>query len=168
MLTGFPPIAAADADLLILGSMPSRESLSRRQYYAHPRNAFWPLITTMLGAEGQLDYESRCQLLRQHRIALWDVLAGCEREGSLDSAIRRDSIVVNDFNGFFDHHPRIRRVFFNGARAEREYRRRVLPTLLGRARELESIRLPSTSPALASLSLAEKGAAWSVILDEAR
>ena len=165
MLTGFPPIASVDARILILGSMPSRESLSRQQYYAHPRNAFWPLITAMLEADDRLDYPARCSLLREHQIALWDVLAGCEREGSLDSAIRDDSIEVNDFAGFFDRHQRIRRVFFNGARAQQEYRRRVLPTLPGPARELELLRLPSTSPAMASLSREEKLRAWSEILN---
>ena len=164
MLTGFPPIAAADARILILGSMPSRESLAKQQYYAHPRNAFWPTVTTLLQADAGLDYAARCSLLREHQIALWDVLSGCERDGSLDSAIRNASIEVNDFAAFFARHRGIRRVFFNGARAQQEYRRRVLPTLAGTARKLELLRLPSTSPAMASLSREQKRRAWSVIL----
>ena len=91
-------------------------------------------------------------------IALWETLASCVRPGSLDSAIDRDSIVVNDFAGFFTAHPRLRRICFNGAAAADIYRRRVLPALP--AHDIEYLRLPSTSPANASLSFERKLDAW--------
>ena len=84
---------------------------------------------------------------------------------SLDSAIDERSIVANDFPDFFRRHPRIRRVFFNGAKAESVYRRHVLPVLSGSAAGLPLQRLPSTSPAHAGVSLERKTAAWRVIMD---
>jgi len=162
---GFPPVHREDARLLILGSMPSRESLARQRYYAHPRNAFWPIVTDLLDIPSE-DYEERCEGLRQRRLALWDVLQACFRSGSLDSAIDEGSIVTNDFAGFLDGHRDVQRVYFNGAKAESMYRRHVLPTLQGRAANLPLRRLPSTSPAHAGMSLQQKREAWRVIVEE--
>ena len=158
---GFPPIADAHARTLILGSMPSRQSLRLRQYYAHPRNAFWRIIGSLYRLPEAADYQQRGQALLTQGIALWDVLASCRRPGSLDADIDKDSIVVNDFAAFFEQHPGITRVFFNGARAEAEFERRVVPTLAS-VRPLRR-RLPSTSPANAGLSFEEKLSQWSVI-----
>lgn len=162
---GFPPISRADARILILGSMPSRESLARRQYYAHPRNAFWPIVTSLL-AIGDLDYADRVEQVRSRGVAIWDVLQACFRPGSLDSDIDDESLVPNDFRPFFREHPDLRKVFFNGAKAESVYARRVLPRLDGETAALPRLRLPSTSPAHAALTLGEKTAAWRVILDD--
>ena len=162
---GFPPVSRADARLLILGSMPSRESLTRRQYYAHPRNAFWPILTSLLGIEAT-EYAERCDDLKASGVALWDVLQACFRDGSLDSAIDDSTIVINDFTAFFEAHRGIRHVYFNGAKAESVYRRHVLPALAKEAAALPLRRLPSTSPAHAGMSLERKRSAWRVIVDE--
>ena len=100
-VTGFPPIADNNAIILILGSMPSIKSLEQQQYYAHPRNSFWFIMTTLLGDKSDLDYAERKALLLHNKIALWDVLNTCQRKGSLDSSIKNETIVVNDFNKFF-------------------------------------------------------------------
>lgn len=162
-LQGFPPVADPHAKVLVLGSMPGVESLYRQQYYAHPRNAFWPVMQALFNIDVSLDYPQRCDGLLHHRIALWDVIGHCTRRGSLDTNIQDASIRVNDFPLFFTTHAALGAIFFNGARAEQEYRRRVLPYLAGPARELALHRLPSTSPAMASLTLAGKVDAWSVI-----
>jgi TDG/mug DNA glycosylase family protein len=162
---GFPPISQPDARILILGSMPSRESLARHQYYAHPRNAFWPIITTLLEIDTDV-YKQRCAQVVRHGLAIWDVLQACFRTGSLDAAIEQQSLVVNDFNTFFLDHPHIRRVFFNGAKAEAVYRKHALPHLQGSAVTLQLQRLPSTSPAHAGMSVEQKAAAWRVLLDD--
>jgi TDG/mug DNA glycosylase family protein len=161
---GFPPISSPDARILVLGSMPSRESLARQQYYAHPRNAFWPIVTDLLGIDARA-YAQRTAGLARRGVALWDVLKACFRSGSLDSAIDDATIVINDFASFFRAHPRIAHVYFNGAKAEATYRRRVLPALSDRAAALPLLRLPSTSPAHAGMTLEQKKSAWRVILD---
>ena len=161
---GFPPISRPHAGLLILGSMPSRESLRRRQYYAHPRNAFWPIVIELFGLEAGT-YAERAAELAQKGVAVWDVLKTCYRSSSLDSDIDEGSMEVNDFPRFFRDHPGTGRVFFNGAKAESIYRRRVLPTLSDRDATRQLLRLPSTSPAHASLSLEQKKAAWAVLLE---
>ena len=152
-VTGFPPIADNNAIILILGSMPSIKSLEEQQYYAHPRNSFWFIMTELLGDKSDLDYAERKALLLHNNIALWDVLNTCQRKGSLDSSINNETIVVNDFNKFFTEHLLIRAVFFNGARAQQEYNRHVLPVLNAEFASIPYQRLPSTSPAMASLNL---------------
>lgn len=163
-IEGFPPLARPDARVLVLGSMPSRESLARRQYYAHPRNAFWPIMTRLFGLQSS-DYADRAAELMARGVAVWDVLRTCRRPGSLDSAIDEASIETNDFAAFFAAHANIRRVFFNGAKAESVYQRRVLPQLEAAVAALPLCRLPSTSPAHASLDLEGKTAAWRVLAD---
>jgi len=157
---GFPPIARADARILILGSLPGRRSLKMCQYYAHDRNAFWPIMAATCGVSG--DYEQRCRLLVDARIALWDVLKHAERAGSLDSNIRLGEAQENDFAGFFDLHPDIRCVAFNGKKAEAMFRKRVIPDLDFEIASLVS--LPSTSPAHASLSFDKKLDIWRSML----
>jgi TDG/mug DNA glycosylase family protein len=163
-IRGFPPIARPGAVTLILGSMPSRESLRQQQYYAHPRNSFWPILCQLFGLE-PLDYTSRAEQVSRRGIAIWDVLKTCFRSGSLDSDIDDSSITTNDFGDFFLHHPSIERVFFNGAKAEAVYRRHVLPTLPVKYSSLTLQRLPSTSPAHAGMTVAEKMKAWKVITE---
>ena len=162
-IEGFPPIADADATVLILGSMPGEESLRAGQYYAHPRNAFWPIMEDLFGAGPGLDYAGRTAVLRASGVALWDVLASCVRTGSLDSAIAGQSMAVNDFPAFFQAHSGITRVFFNGALAEKCFLKSVRPVL--EPCSLRFQRLPSTSPAHAALSYAQKRAAWRVVAE---
>ncbi len=162
---GFPPVADAAARVLILGSMPGAASLVAHQYYAHPRNAFWRIMGDLVGAGPELPYAQRLEKLKAAGIALWDVIAECHRPGSLDSAIVGESVVANDFSAFLAVHRSIRQIFFNGGAAEASFRRHVLPRLSGLP--LSYSRLPSTSPAHAARSYADKLAAWSAILDPA-
>jgi hypoxanthine-DNA glycosylase len=161
---GFPPIAAADARMLVLGSLPGRMSLEKQQYYAQPYNAFWKIMGHIFGAAPELPYERRLEVLRERRIAVWDVLAAGERLGSLDSAILASSMVVNDFDSFFIAHREIQLICFNGNKAAELYRRRVLPRLTPPLAALDTQVLPSTSPAHASRTFAQKLALWSAAL----
>lgn len=161
-LQSFPPIEDSSATVLILGSMPGKESLRAGQYYAHPRNAFWPIMGELAGAAPTLPYQARIQLLKSAGIALWDVLASCTRAGSLDSDIDAASTAANDFAAFFSTHPGITRVFFNGAAAEKYFHKLVLHTLA--PRPLHYRRLPSTSPANAAMSYLQKLKAWEAII----
>ena len=158
---GFPPLARKDARVLILGSLPSRASLLAREYYAHPRNAFWRIMREIAGAEG--DYAARCRSLQERGIAVWDVLSSSVRPGSLDADIDMTSAVPNDFGRFFSAHRHIRLVCFNGRQAQAMFRRLVQPALSGRP--LEFALLPSTSPAHASLTTAEKLESWRGIIE---
>ncbi len=158
-LRGFPPIARRSAQLLILGSMPGVASLEACEYYAHPRNLFWPIMAEILGFDRDASYARRTAALVRAQIALWDVLESCVRPGSLDSAIRSDSIVANDFAAFLDAHPRIARVCFNGRKAEAAWRRHVAAHLGARGK-LDCRLLPSTSPAHAGMSYRRKLRVW--------
>lgn len=161
---GFPPIADSRAHVLVLGSLPGRKSLEMRQYYAQPYNAFWRIMGALFGAEPGLPYGARLERLRAHGVAVWDVLAAGEREGSLDSAIERSTIVVNDFGEFFAHHRNIRLVCFNGNTAAGLYRRKVRPVLAPEWAAIEAKVLPSTSPAYAGLPFEQKLERWSAAL----
>ena len=157
--TGFPPIARDDARWLILGTLPSQASLGARQYYAHPRNAFWRIMAELCGAGDT--YAERCQRILQHGIAVWDVLQSSVRPGSMDADIRLDTARVNDFAGFFAKHPDVAAVCFNGKKAQALYTRMVEPATAARIASYHV--LPSTSPAHASLGFAEKLEAWRAI-----
>lgn len=161
-LTAFPPLARADARVLVLGSMPGVASLQAQQYYAHPRNAFWPIMAALFGFDPQLPYAQRTAQLQAHHVAIWDVLHQCQRKGSLDSAINRHSEVANDFATFLQDHPAIHTLFFNGQAARQAFDRHVWPTLAN-PHTLARHTLPSTSPALAGLSLQAKLARWQIV-----
>lgn len=150
--------------MLILGSLPGRRSLEAGEYYAHPHNAFWPIMASIFAVTG--NYHQRCHGLRENRIALWDVLRRSVRPGSLDAEIRLDSAEANDFSGFFAEHPGLRLVACNGAKAEQLYRRFVLKA--GAGIDLPCVRLPSTSPAYASMPFSVKLEAWRAVLDGLR
>jgi hypoxanthine-DNA glycosylase len=158
---GFPPLVSPSTRVLILGSMPSDASLRAEEYYAHPRNQFWPLMQKLFAIERTAPYEERLAKLRSAGVGLWDVLASCIRPSSLDSDIEASSIVPNDFARFFAAHPSVRVVCFNGAKARDTYRRRVLPNCS--TPEVEFHALPSTSPAHASLSFEGKLSAWRIV-----
>ena len=160
---GFPPICRSDAHTLLLGSMPSRASLARQKYYAHPRNSFWPIVTRLLGITST-DYANRTLQVTEEGIAIWDVLQACTRHSSLDSDIDDRSIVTNDFRTFFEQYPGITRVFFNGAKAESVFRKHVLPGLPARQPAISLQRLPSTSPANAAMTVDQKFEKWRVIV----
>ncbi len=152
-ITAFPPVAPPGARVLVLGSMPSVESLNQGFYYAHPRNAFWRILSEVYGEPVPGDIPEKIALLTRHDIALWDVLQSCERQGSLDSAIREP--LPNDFGGLFLRCPHIGRILFNGGTAERLFMKWGRPFMEGR----DCRRLPSTSPAY-TLSYERKLAQW--------
>ncbi len=155
------PISDKSAKILILGSMPSDTSLDKQQYYGHPRNAFWPIMLTMFNKPLNISYKQRQQLLIQNNIAVWDVLQSCNREGSLDAAIKMDSIKVNDFHRFLTVHQKITTICFNGAKAQAIFNKYVLPQIKNEFSHLSYFKLPSTSPAYAAMNLQQKMSIWS-------
>lgn len=160
LLRSFPPIVGAGARLLILGSMPGAASLAAQQYYAHPRNAFWPILAAWCGIAADAPYPVRVAALGRAGIALWDVLSECRRPGSLDSDIDLASAQPNAIGALLDTHPGISRVCLNGGAAADLYRRHRLP---GPPR-VQLVPLPSTSPAHAGVTLAEKMRRWHAAL----
>jgi double-stranded uracil-DNA glycosylase len=161
----FPPVLGAAPRLLILGSLPGRASLAAREYYAHPRNQFWDLMGDLVGAGRDLPYARRLAILREHRIALWDVIAEARRPGSLDTAIDPASVRHNDIAALIGREPGIRAVAFNGGAARTLFQRHVAPRLTAADPALVRLALPSTSPAHARLRPDGKRAAWRAILD---
>ena len=139
--------------------MPSTASLAARQYYGHRRNRFWPLMARLLGAPLPVDYAHREAMLHRHGIALWDVLAGCRRQGSLDAAIERDSEQPNPIDQLLALHPGIRGLFCNGRTAAAALTRHH-PDL-----GIAPVCLPSTSPANAAWSLERLVSDWMVMRD---
>ena len=162
---GFPPIVGGRPHVLVLGSLPGRKSLEMGQYYAQPQNGFWRIMGELFDAGPSLPYLQRLERLIANRVAVWDVLAAGERDGSLDSAIVPSSIVVNDFGSFFAGHADIGLVCFNGTKAADLYRRQVVPVLPPQFASLPFRLLPSTSPANASVPFAAKLATWSAALN---
>ena len=161
LVKSFSPIAHESAKTLILGSMPGLISLQAGQYYAHPRNSFWPIIADIYGFSAKILYEVKIQNVLSHGIAIWDVLQSCERIGSLDSDIVNGTRVPNDFGLFFKQHSHIKRICFNGAEAENSFRRFVsMPLDL---KDLKLMRLPSTSPANTQ-AFEQKKAVWAAAL----
>lgn len=162
-IQSFPPIVGSNASRLILGSMPGKASLLANEYYAHPRNAFWPIMSHILGFPLGLSYSVRINQVLDRQIAIWDVLQQCTRTSSLDSDIQPDSIVMNDLPGFLSTYPTIRHIYFNGQKAAELYRRYVRPKLSSPFANIPLSTLPSTSPANASIPITQKRLAWSVI-----
>ena len=158
---GFEPIVSAGARVLVLGSLPGRVSLEMQQYYAQARNAFWPIMGRLLCFEPEMPYKRRLATLKKCRIALWDVCASADRIGSLDSAIVNSSVRPNDFVAFFAGYGNITSVYFNGAKAAALYNNLVMPGLPPNLQQLEYVSLPSTSPAHAGMTFAEKLRRWS-------
>jgi len=151
-LTGLAPVIALDTRILILGSFPGAASLAAGKYYAHPRNQFWRLVSALAGEDlAVLSYEERLPRLLAHRFGLWDVLAGCEREGSLDSAIRKPA--ANDFERLRTLCPQLETVGFNGQASGK-----FAPQFA--AAGYRTVVLPSSSPAHMTLSFEQKLGVW--------
>ena len=159
IIQGFDPIAARDARLLILGSMPGVASLEAQQYYAHGRNAFWPIMGELFGAGPDKPYPERQAILMAKGVAVWDVLQFCRREGSLDSNIKAE--VPNDFAAFFAAHPHIRRIALNGGKAAKSFDKYAAPHCPPSA---VATPVPSTSPAYASMNFVRKCELWRAAL----
>jgi hypoxanthine-DNA glycosylase len=154
----FPPIVDDRARVLVLGTLPGEESLRRGEYYAHPRNLFWPIVFALFGAAPAASYADRLAFLAAHSIAVWDVCEIGEREASADSMIRRE--MPNAIDRLLDQYAAIRAVAFNGITAQRLYDRH-----FPRRPAQTYLALPSTSPAHARLGFAEKLARWSALRD---
>lgn len=162
-LHGLAPVAAANTRLLILGSFPGVRSLAERRYYAHPQNQFWRLLQANLARPGDEDllamsYEQRLAQMLRWGVGLWDVYASCQRQGSLDTAIR--DAECNDFHALARRLPDLQAVAFNGGESWKHHRQ--LAELA-----LPLVRLPSSSPANASWSFARKRAAWREVFAQA-
>lgn len=156
-LTGLAPVIDHETRILILGSFPGAASLAARQYYAHPRNHLWPILSSLTGEPlHTLPYADRLQRLLAHRIGLWDVLGACVREGSLDSAIRQPA--ANDFARLRELCPHLHTVGFNGQAAGKYAAQFAL-------QGYRTVILPSTSPAHAAMSFAQKLDQWQRLLD---
>ena len=168
VIHSFLSVINPGANILILGSMPGKQSLQVDQYYAHPRNTFWRIFCNLFNIDEKLilgvdKYKEKIARLEEANIALWDVLQSCTRESSLDADIIESSIIANDFSTFFNTHQSIRHIYFNGAKAEQLYKRHVIPTLSDQQSQLPMTRLPSTSPAYAAMCFQEKMQEWRLI-----
>lgn len=143
-ITGLPPIASADARVLVLGSIPGERSLALGQYYVGQGNRMWYVMASIFGHDPGRPYHERVEAMKAEGIAMWDVIHSCRRIGSVDSQIVRGSEVLNDFDAFFDTHTAVRAVVFNGQTARTLFDRLGGGDILG-ARGLPAISLPSTS-----------------------
>jgi len=160
----FEPVIGQDPRILILGSMPGVVSLQLAQYYAHPRNAFWPIMAALFDIRIDCEYADRIRQVRHLPLVLWDTLKACHREGSLDSSIQEQRLEANDIPALLGDIPAIRLVAFNGAVSEKYFKKLVMPGLLNPS-GLELIRMPSTSPANAGMGFDEKLSRWRRLLD---
>ncbi len=175
MLTGLPPLVNRQTRLLILGSFPSVSSLSAQQYYAHPRNQFWPILQEIYGDwpinTGADSYQINSEWLLSKGLGLWDVYASCERKGSLDQHIRQPQL--NDFAALRRQCPALKAVAHNGAKSFHlaPHVRAALTAggadedaVVGSTAAVVSCLLPSSSPAHAALRFEKKVAAWQAVL----
>lgn len=160
-LQGLAPVVGPDTRMLVLGSFPGVASLAQQQYYAHPQNQFWRLLQSVWPQQpqpGPQDYAGRCAWLLERGLGLWDVYDSCERQGSLDAAIRRPQ--VNDFAALRARCPQLRVLAHNGAESFRHADAALAALHLPGAAPLQALKLPSTSPANAGWSFERKRAAW--------
>lgn len=156
MISSFPPIADLDAEILILGTMPGAMSLARQEYYAHKQNAFWRIMFSLLSDEPVPEnFSDKVALLKQNKIALWDVLKYCEREGSLDSKIKNH--IENDIPGLLKSHPKIKTIAFNGQQSHKFFIKK-----FGIIKGIDYYVMPSTSPAY-TLRFEDKCKAWAAL-----
>jgi hypoxanthine-DNA glycosylase len=160
MLNSFSPIIDQRARTLILGTMPGKESLSKGQYYAHPRNQFWRIMSSILKVPETLNYDQKTAILQEHGIALWDVLAHCERKGSLDSAIKKE--IPNNIETLIREYHDIRKICFNGGKAKIFFHKHGNVIIDG----ITYIKLSSTSPTPGKnvKSLEEKMLEWKKVI----
>ncbi|WP_334179009.1 DNA-deoxyinosine glycosylase [Pseudoxanthomonas sp.] len=163
VLTGLPPMVGDDCRVLVLGSMPGDASLQATRYYAHPRNRFWPVMAALCGFAPDLAYDERLRGLLSAGVGLWDVIGQCERRGSLDACIVRNSEVANPIGDLLVTHRSIAAIALNGGKAAEAYRRHVQPTLPPTVTPAV-FPLPSTSPAHAAMGEQALLHAWSAIV----
>lgn len=153
---GFAAVGHSRPRWLILGSLPGQKSLCEKAYYAHPRNAFWPIMAALFDIDYGAEYPERYRQLSDHHIMLWDVIARAHRPGSLDASINKQGLRINDFS-FITQTKELEAVICNGGKAFELFAKHVAkPQLL----TLPVVKMPSTSPAYAALTIAEKVEAW--------
>jgi hypoxanthine-DNA glycosylase len=165
--TGLEKIISSDSTVLILGTFPGQESLRLRMYYANPRNQFWRIMGCLFDFNPNIEYSQRVNILNDQGIALWDVLRGCTRDGSLDASIDENTIETNDFQSLFDKYSNIRAVFFNGKSKRKSsyslFKRYVMPHLSPETvKRLSFVPLPSSSSANTQ-KIERKIEKWSII-----
>ena len=161
--SGFAPVSHAGIHTLVLGSLPSRRSIETNQYYGNPRNAFWPLMGALLGFDPGIPYAKRTAALLNANLGIWDVLQSSIRPGSLDANIDLSSARANDFARFLDAHPALMRICFNGKKSAELFRRLACLPDSAMRRRIRFVELPSTSPAHAAMSFADKLSRWAIV-----
>ena len=155
-LSSFKPVVDRRSRVLILGTMPGPEALRRREYYGYPLNHFWKILPQIFD-KGPLDgYREKIRFLRKKRIALWDVIGSCKREGAADQKIQE--VKTNDISDLLRRYPNIRKVFLNGRLAQKLYQK-----YFGKSLRVPACYLPSTSPANAGLGFEKKTERWRVV-----
>lgn len=155
---GFPPVVGPGARILILGTLPGAASLKQQQYYAHPQNAFWKILERLFPIPAKAPYIERCESVKKAKLAIWDVCHSACRPGSLDSAIHADSVIANNIPGLLASYPEIELIAFNGNTAATLFKKHIKTSLL-----TDTVTLPSTSPAHASLRFEEKLERWRLL-----
>lgn len=160
----FEPVIGTHPKILILGSIPGVQSLQASQYYGNPRNVFWPIMDNLFGIDASQPYAQRIKQLSQLPIILWDIIKVCHRAGSLDSNIQQHTLEANNILVLLQEFLTITLIAFNGAAAEKHFIKLAKP-LLPENSNINLIRLPSTSPANASMTFAEKITCWQRLLD---
>jgi len=156
-INSFQPIVDEHSQILILGSVPGVKSLQMQQYYAHPQNQFWKILFHLFDEAFSLDYQERINLLKEKKIALWDVIESCERKGSLDTEIKNE--IDNNIPQLIENHSNIKIIFCNGQKSYKN-----LIKILGKNFKIPIMVLPSTSP-LHTVKFEEKLESWKVIKD---
>jgi hypoxanthine-DNA glycosylase len=162
---GFPAQLTPGCRVLVLGSMPGLASLQAAQYYAHPRNRFWPLMQALCAVDATLPYAARMRALNAAGVGVWDVIGQCRRRGSLDAAIVRGSEVPNALDAVIPTLAQLRAVACNGSAAYQAFLRFIAPALPARTPALAIWSLPSTSPANAAWPLPRLQVAWQPLAD---
>lgn len=152
----FDPIVNKECKVLILGTMPSEESLRKQERYGHKSNQFWRIIFTLFGEELPDSYKEKSDFLIKKNIAIWDVLESCEGKGSLDSSIKNEK--PNNFKKFFKEYPQIEHIFFTSKKAEEFYKKYV-----GFDTKKKFTTLPSPSSANARMTLDQKIEEWKIL-----
>lgn len=156
--TSFPPIADKDTEILILGTMPGEKSLLLQEYYAHPRNKFWKILSSIMKEPLPSTYKEKQAFLLKNKVGIWDVAHSANRKGSLDSAIQNE--VPNDIPGFIKSHPKLKVIAFNGAKAESMFDR-----YFDRSGKITYVSLPSSSPANTGFTFESICKRWEKMLD---
>ena len=164
MAQSFEAITDQNTQILILGSMPGVKSLDDQQYYAHPRNAFWTIMEALFDIKQHVKYDERLNLLKGSDIGLWDIYGRCYRKGSLDSAIDSSTVEFNNLEDLITQLPKLRVIACNGQAAHKALNKYIKQKSLDlKAKNIEVLSLPSTSPAYAAKSESEKIEMWAII-----